>query len=99
MLVEKGVFPILSVNRLSFLLGIKKSDLVRIAGQAGKYYKPFDMKKNGTTKWRHIDNPKEHLKTIQKKIQKKLLNRILFPETMIGGVSGEIHLYQCKFSH
>jgi hypothetical protein len=87
--LEKSNFPILSVNKLCYLLGTEKADLIRIAEHAGKYYKPFDVKKARTTKWRHIDNPKEHLKSIQKKIQKKLLSSVVLPDTMIGGVPGK----------
>ncbi len=58
---------------------------------AGGKYDPFDMKKYGSTKWRHIDNPFWELKKIQKKINKKILRDVMIqlPANIIGGVKGK----------
>ncbi len=82
--------PILSFRYLQSLIGFKEKDLKRIADKVGRYYKPFDSRKIGATKskWRHIDNPTDTLKKIQSRLQSRLLNKYVFPDTIFGGVRG-----------
>lgn len=80
---------ILSTRKLSWLLGIPYKDLELLAENAGRCYQPFDRRRQrGTGKWRHIDNPQGIIKTIQSRIQKRILSGIEFPETMFGGIRG-----------
>jgi hypothetical protein len=83
------VFPLKSIKHLERLLMCDRKELIELSEKVGSFYKPFDRQKFGTEKWRHIDNPTGKLKQIQSKINKKLLNRIILPETMLGGVKGK----------
>lgn len=82
--------PLKSFNYLEYLLRLERKNLFELSDTAGRFYKPFDIHKKGTSKWRHIDNPQYPLKTVQKRILKNVLNRNLhmLPEGMNGGISG-----------
>ena len=87
---EQNIFPLISVNKLSFLLKTDSDDLKNIAKSVGNFYKPFDrkqIKENGDIKWRHIDNPLPELKKIQRKINKVLLSGVIksLPNSITGG--------------
>jgi len=76
-----------SLRRLEELLGRERSDILRIAESAGRYYKPFDRRKErGKGPWRHIDNPTGELRHLQSRIQRRILANYPFPEKMVGGV-------------
>lgn len=83
--------PLVSLSYLEFLLDLKRDKLQKIADTAGGHYKPYDLHKNGTTKWRHIDNPNYLLKNVQKRILKNILNKgaHYLPSGMTGGISGK----------
>jgi len=88
------IFPILSVNKLAFLLRSEPSKIKEISNSAGKYYRPFDrqqIKRSGKIKWRHIDNPTGELKRIQQRINSVLLKDVSksLPAGMVGGVKGK----------
>lgn len=74
------------MNRLAQLLGRSPADLRRIAGRAGNYYHPFDVRKVGAAKWRHIDNPTGELRFLQKRIYRRILSKYPFPSPICGGV-------------
>lgn len=86
-LSTRKIFPLTSKNHLEFLLGMSWRDILSLSDDIGRNYSPMDVKKYGTSKWRHIDNPKPKLKRVQKKISKNVLSTIQFPPTMTGGVS------------
>ena len=93
----EDITPLVSLNNLSYILGIKKRDLLNLALHADTYYSPF-IKKTGT-KERLIDNPTGEIKHIQNIIHRKLLSAYPFPAFMIGGRKGlsiknnaEIHI-------
>lgn len=82
-----------SLKRLGYLehlLKLERNEIYKLSETAGRFYKPFDIHKKGTDKWRHIDNPQYPLKSVQTRILKKILNRNLhlLPEGMNGGISG-----------
>jgi len=79
--------PILSLNRLSWLLGIPRSVLEGIASNTLKHYNPFLIERPGR-KPRRIDNPGYTLKNIQHRIYKSLLHDFSFPGYIQGGVKG-----------
>lgn len=82
-------FPLVSLRRLEALLGVDRATLRSVASTAGRYYHPFDRRKEaGRGKWRHIDNPTTDLKWIQRRIQRGLLSKVALPEQVTGGVSG-----------
>lgn len=86
-----NIFPLYSYRKLQALLGIDGKYLKHIASKAGRYYKPFDTRDPGKKKWRHIDNPIDPLKSLQKKINQKILRPLMLslPKEMVGGVQGK----------
>ncbi len=81
--------PLVSFRKLEQLLGWDRESLRRFAAHAGRYYRPFDRRRQrGTGKWRHIDSPTDELKEVQRRIEEKILNLLPLPETMMGAISG-----------
>jgi hypothetical protein len=78
--------PIVSTRRLEALLRRDRKDIERIAGHAGRYYKPFDLQRPGSLKWRHIDNPTDELSKLQKNIYRAIFATYDFPANIVGGV-------------
>jgi RNA-directed DNA polymerase len=85
-----------SMRHLEFLLGFERETLHSVAARAGAYYRPFAkakkqrpfQRKFEAVKLRIIDRPLEPLKTIQKRIEGRLLKRIRVPGHLFGGVQG-----------
>jgi RNA-directed DNA polymerase len=84
---------ILSVNRLADILKIPKETLVKLSVQPESNYSPFEtigrsrpFQKEPPTKLRPIDNPREQLSWVQKRIYRRLLKPICFPEHILGAV-------------
>ena len=84
---------ILSVNRLADLLKIPRETLGRLAEQPELNYAPFEtvgrsrpFQKQPPTKLRPIDNPRELLSFTQKRIYRRLLKPICFPEHILGAI-------------
>lgn len=90
--------PLVSWRKIEDLLEFDRRSLVLLAEQAGRYYKPFDRRKlSGQGKWRHIDNPQDDLKAIQKRIQQRLLLHLSFPDTIVGGIRKRSTIDHAKF--
>jgi retron-type reverse transcriptase len=86
---ECPMFPLVSIRKLEHLLGFDRTSLDRLSSQSGRYYSSFDMRpRNSDKKWRHIDNPTGELREIQRRIYKNILKKFIFPDSMIGGVTG-----------
>ena len=79
--------PILSLNKFSFHIGIRREKLEKIAENSDSHYAPF-QKKTGQ-KERIIDNPMGLLKEAQSRIHDRILSSISFPDYVIGGVKGK----------
>jgi RNA-directed DNA polymerase len=84
---------ILSVNRLADMLKIPRETLVKLSVQPESNYAPFEtlgrsrpFQKEPPTKLRPIDNPREQLSLAQKRIYRRLLKPICFPEHILGAV-------------
>jgi RNA-directed DNA polymerase len=90
----KKQLNISSLRNLEFSLGISRATLESVASQAEAYYSPFPkedrprpfQRKYPPLKERIIDNPTEPLRTIQKRIQQRLLRCIDLPSYLCGGV-------------
>lgn len=83
---DKKVYPtsgIQSLNTISRILGEDLKYLQKLAGLSQKLYRPYIKNK------REIDNPKDELKRIQKKINNRILKKIQLPKGMFGGVKGK----------
>lgn len=81
------VFPIASLRKFSYLIGIPKEKLEWLSENISAHYKPF-LKKTGD-KSRIIDNPTGLLKEAQKRINERILTKIELPSFVIGGVKGK----------
>lgn len=80
-------FPLFSMRNLERMLDTSRDDLFAIANHAGRYYRPFDRRKEkGKGKWRHIDNPVDDLKNLQKRINTNILSKVPVLDNMFGGV-------------
>ena len=85
-----------SMGQLEVLLGAPRAEIRDIASHAGGYYKPFIKEKKPKPfqkvpvppKRRPIDNPVGRLKAIQRRINKKILGRVVFPQHICAGVKG-----------
>ena len=83
--------------RLERLLGVPRERLREVARVAGKHYSPFPKptrirpfaRKVAPSKVRMIDNPTAELKTIQSLIARRLLQTIILPDNICGGVRGK----------
>ncbi|HET9284609.1 MAG TPA: reverse transcriptase family protein [Candidatus Angelobacter sp.] len=83
---------ILSQRHLGHLLGVAPEKLAEIARYADTYYAPFDTTgrerpfQKHPNKSRTIDNPRGDMKKVQRRIYRRLLRPICFPEHILGGV-------------
>lgn len=80
------ILPILSPNKFAHCIGIHRDKIEKLANKVTSFYSPFP-KKTGE-KERIIDNPTGLLKEVQQRINDRILNSILFPDFVIGGVKG-----------
>src|SRR5579859_3608117 len=85
---EFGFSPFVSMRRLEHLLRDDREHLLTVALEAGRYYRPFDRRKDAADKWRHIDNPIGELKLIQSRLFHAILETLPFGDHVIGGVKG-----------
>ncbi len=85
---RSSLFPLVSMRRLERTLRWRRSDLRRIAGRSGRYYRSFDIRPLTGGKWRHLDNPTGALKSIQRRLKKEILDTVPLPATMLGAVTG-----------
>lgn len=78
-----------SLRYVAWKLGVPLADLLRLAETPdGTQYRPFVKRKRGK-KPRIIDNPKEELKFVQRRIRAVLLEHLPLPEWMHGCVKGK----------
>jgi RNA-directed DNA polymerase len=86
-----------SLRHLEVLLGHSRSELQDLAKHGIRYYDPFPhhrkerpfAKSVKSAKQRWIDNPTGPLKAIQSRIEQRVLNRVILPEHLLGGVRGK----------
>ena len=90
---EVGKLQILSPNRLADILQIPKEKLVSLAQRSNLLYGPFEslrtarpFQKLPPCLPRPIDNPLRELSFVQKRIHRRLLRPICFPEHILGAV-------------
>jgi|HubBroStandDraft_6_1064221.scaffolds.fasta_scaffold01121_2 RNA-directed DNA polymerase len=88
-----GELHILSVNLLADILKIPKETLVRLSLEPRLNYDPFEtvgkprpFQKQAPSKLRPIDNPLKELSWVQKRVYRRLLKPICFPEHILGSV-------------
>jgi RNA-directed DNA polymerase len=85
------------MRQVEFLLGRTRAELRDLASKAIHFYKPFLLttqprkfaKKPEVIKKRLIDNPIDPLKTIQSRVQERILSPLVLPDHLLGGVKGK----------
>lgn len=90
-----GGRPIISLRDLEFRLGEDRATLRALASSWQAEYEPFQQVKApkpfqralGSGKLRDIDNPSKYLKRVQKKILNRLLRPVKLPYFLFGAVS------------
>lgn len=93
----KETVDLFSFRELEVCLGVTRHEIRIIASTAGKFYDPFPKKKKlrpfprnlKVHKVRIIDNPIEPLKSLQKRINDRILRRVALPDYVYGGVKGK----------
>lgn len=87
-----------STDQLASRLKLGVRQLVKISKTSSKFYRPFDLNKRFSKKWRHIDNPISDLKEIQERINKLILRDFILqlPPNIIGGVKNKTILDNAK---
>jgi RNA-directed DNA polymerase len=78
---------IVSRRHLGHLLGYPSEVLEEVAAESDAYYRPF-WQRRPDKKPRRIDHPTGLLKSIQKRIARRLLALIPLPRELMGGVRG-----------
>jgi RNA-directed DNA polymerase len=94
---EAASLDLYSLHYLEALLGHSRSELRDLAEHGVRYYDPFPHQRKErpfarsvkSTKRRWIDNPIGPLKAIQSRIEQRVLNRVILPEHLLGGVRGK----------
>lgn len=74
--------PIGSINTLAIALGTTEKKLVSIANQAETSYKEFEINDGSRT----VFDPKFELKKIQKRINRRVFEEVVFPNYLQGGL-------------
>jgi hypothetical protein len=85
-----------TLSALAYRLGLKEEVLVSESRKAGAYYHPFKSiakpppfaKQTPKLKERVIDNPIDPLKFIQNRIYQRLLQPLIWPDHIHGGIKG-----------
>jgi hypothetical protein len=93
---RRNALNLFSISRLEALLCCPIALIKTIAKKAGSYYSPFPApprlrwfpKKPAVTKVRRIDQPIDPLKELQRAILNRLLEPLVLPDNMKGGVKG-----------
>lgn len=83
-----------TVKRLASILRVPDGELAAVSRMAGRHYESFYhfprvppfSRRTRFIKRRPIDKPLEPLKSIQKKIQARLLRQVAWPDHIFGGI-------------
>lgn len=79
---------LLSMKYIERRLDMDRETLRAIASKRETLYRPFHRQVIGTTKVRHIDNPAESLKRIQRRIARLIFQHAPPPPSMFGAIPG-----------
>jgi len=75
-----------SYGKLQDLTGIKREKFQGLIEDTGAQYKSFDTKVKN--KWRHIDNPRKELKSVQSELLREVFQKLRLPDHMYGTQRG-----------
>ncbi|MCF1267339.1 reverse transcriptase family protein [Morganella morganii] len=88
--------PIGSLESLSSMLGISKSQLDNIINHVSDSYKSFIKETGRNKKSRELFEPKKTLKQIQKKLNKEIFEGITYPNYLHGGIKNKDYITNAK---
>lgn len=86
-----------SLQALSSILDVHHNVLVDISNHTKHHYHSFEYTTNNG-KVRQLNDPKFHLKKIQKRINSRIFSNVLFPPYLHGGIKGRDY-YSNAASH
>jgi len=86
--VRSSLYPLVSLRKVEALLGWRRLDLDRVAASVERHYHPFMLAKRGGGE-RPIDNPSRALKSLQKRINRRILQTVELPDTLMGAAKGK----------
>lgn len=82
---------IASVDALARALNLSEPQLRTLAGSASSHYREFSItKRDGTP--RFVSGPTEELKTIQRRINRQIFERVEFPEYLFGSIKERCYI-------
>lgn len=83
---DSWYYSLQSPNKVARILRFSRTEIEKLSETAKKFYSPYEKKK---PKPRRIANPQGFLKAVQRRINKRILNKYPFPNYIIGGVKGK----------
>jgi RNA-directed DNA polymerase len=90
--LDENVKGVVSLRKLSAILGVNINELKKIAKDKEKYYRPFEVPKPNSVEKRLIDNPTGKLKYVQNKIKERILDKLSLPNEYFGYVKGKSNI-------
>ena len=89
--------PILTIKALGKALGLEPSQLIDMAERASSEYRRAGRKKKPDGAIRILWDARYPLKQIQSRIKQRLLDRVIFPRYLFGGIRGRSHFSNARF--
>lgn len=89
--------PILTIEALGKALEISPSILIEVAEKASSEYRQAGKKRKSDGSIRILWDARGLLKHIQSRIKERLLDRVVFPEYLFGGIRGRSNFLNARF--
>ena len=83
------IVPLVSERKLAVILGVPLSALRELAALGDSLYRSYDLPKKRGAGIRKINDPRDRLKVVQRRIYVRLLQLIPLPPFILGGVPGK----------
>lgn len=87
--------PIGSVDALARALLLSPQQLRTLAGSVSSHYRDFDVEKGDGT-FRKVSGPTEELKTVQRRINRHIFERVDFPAYLFGSIKHRNHIQNAQ---
>lgn len=89
--------PILTIDALGKALGLAPAMLLDVADKASSEYRRAGRKRKSDGTFRILWDARYPLKHIQSRIKERLLDRVVFPGYLFGGIKGRSHFSNARF--
>ncbi len=89
--------PILTIEALGRALGLKPATLIDVAEKASSEYRRAGKKRKPDGTVRIFWDARYPLKAIQSRIKERILDRVVFPGYLFGGIRGRSHFSNARF--